>query len=172
MANRAYLYSDDRPDAWDQPDQGYYDSRGSIPLAWFYFFKPEDVRLINVLQWQEVRFSAVKDSAVALFERRKPLLLSIVSDKLSGDAVARFINAVKGRPGHYLLMNPDDVIGGMGFGYGDDEEHANRFADILAILGDGEVPTETARAATRCYVGDFASDPSRRECQILGFTYS
>ena len=35
MANRAYLYSDDRPDAWDTPGADYYDSRWTIPLAWF-----------------------------------------------------------------------------------------------------------------------------------------
>jgi hypothetical protein len=175
MANRAYLYSDDRPDAWDEPEEGYYDSRDSLPLAWFYLFRPGDVRLIDVhsdgVQWQEVRLTAEKDSALELFERRKPLLMSVIGHRIGGDAVARFLSTVGGRPGRFLLMNPNSVLGGMGFDLEDDRGHAERIARILADLGEGTGPPDVARDATRPYVGDFAPDPDRCECQILGYTY-
>ena len=116
---QAYLNSDDRPDAWDPPEEGYYDSRWTIPLA--SFFEPRDVRLIDVdyggSRWQEVRLSAEKDSALKLFERHRPLLMSIIGRRLSDDAVVRFISTLRGRPGRYLLMNPDEVLGGINCGF-------------------------------------------------------
>jgi len=173
MANRAYLYSDDRPDAWERPEEGYYDSRWTLPLAWFYFFRPEDVRLIDVQhggsQWQEVRLSAEKGPALDLFERRKSLLMSVIGHRIGGDAIAKFLSTVGSRPGRFLLMNPDSVLGGMGFE--EDRGHAERIARILTDLGEGTVPPDAARDATRPYVGDLAPDPDRCECQILGYTY-
>ena len=175
MADRAYLYSDDRPDAWDAPEEGYYDSRWTIPLAWFFFFKPEDVRLIDVQyggsQWQEVRLSAEKSSALDLFERRKPLLMSIVGHRISDDAVARFVSTIGGRRGRYLLIDPNSVLGGINCDFEDDRGHAERIAHILAVLGDGSCPAEAAREITGPYVKDFSPDPDGFECQVLGYTY-
>jgi hypothetical protein len=172
MANRAYLYSADRPDKWDTPDEGYYDSRWTIPLAWFYFFGVEDVHLVDVRyggsHWQEVKVSADKNSALALFEARTPLLLSIIGRRLSSDEVAKFMSAVGGRPGSFLLMDPVEVLGGMSE---DDHVHAGRFTQIFTILGTGGGPPDAARDATRPYVGDLSPDPVRCECQVLGFTY-
>ena len=55
MANRAYLFCSDcdtgDPLTWSELDrngQHYYDSYHNIPLAWFFFFKPDDVKLIDV----------------------------------------------------------------------------------------------------------------------------
>ncbi len=176
MADRAYLYSDDRPDAWDAPQEGYYDSRWTIPLAWFFFFEPWDVHLIDVdyggSRWQEVRLSSEKDSALNLFERRRPLLMSIIGRRLSDDAVARFISTVGGRPGRYLLIDPDEVLGGINCGFADDRGHAERIAQILAVLGDGSCTAEAARDMTGPYVKDLPPDPHQCECQILGYTYS
>jgi len=175
MADRAYLYSEDRPDAWNAPEEGYYDSRWTLPLAWFFFFKPGDIRLIDVVhgdsQWQEVRLSAEKDSALALFQLRKPLLMSIIGHRVSGDAVATFIATVNGRPGRYLLLDPDEVLGGIGCGFDDDRGHAERIAQILTILGDGSCTAEVAREITGPYVKELSPDPDRCECQILGYTY-
>src|SRR5206468_2063391 len=103
MADRAYLYSDDRPDAWDVPEEGYYDSRWTLPLAWFFFFRPEDVRLIDAgyggSRWREVRLSAEKAPARERFERRRPLLMSVIGHRLGEDAVARFAATVGRRHG-------------------------------------------------------------------------
>jgi hypothetical protein len=176
MADRAYLYSDDRPDAWDAPEGDYYDSRWTLPLAWFFFFRPGDVRLIDVdyggSRWQEVRLSAEKDSALELFELRKPLLMSITDHRLGDDAVARFASTVGGRHGRYLLINPDEVLGGINCGFDDDRGHAERIAHILAVLGDGSCPAHAAREITGPYVKELSPDPNRFEGQVLGYTYS
>ena len=46
MANRPYLFATDENDKaeWDYDSARYYDSRSSIPLAWFYFFTAADVK--------------------------------------------------------------------------------------------------------------------------------
>ena len=79
MANRAYLYTSDRPDNWERPQEDYYDSRWTIPLAWFFFYKPSDIRMVDVhsggSHWQEVKFSAEKQTALARFAAREPLLM-------------------------------------------------------------------------------------------------
>jgi hypothetical protein len=175
MADSAYLYSDDRPDAWDPPEEEYYDSRWTFPLAWFFFFRPEDVHLIEVhsdgSQWQEVRLSAEKGPALDLFERRKPLLMSMIGHRMDDDAVARFVSTVGERRGRYLLVNPDEVLGGINCGFDDDRGHAQRIAHILAVLGDGSCPAEVAREITGPYVKDLPPDPDKFECQVLGYTY-
>jgi hypothetical protein len=175
MADRAYLYSDDRPDARDAPEEGYHDSRWTLPLAWFFFFQPEDVRLIDVdyggSRWQEVRVSAEKDFALELLELRKPLLMSIIGSRLSGDAVARFLSTVGRRPGRYLLMDPHEVLGGINCDFEDDRGHAERIARILTVLGDDPCPADLAREITGPYVKELSPDPDRCECQILGYTY-
>jgi hypothetical protein len=153
MVDRAYLDSDDRPDAWDAPDGGYYDSRWTLPLAWLFFFRPEDVRLIDVhyggSRWQEVRMSAEKSSALERFERRKPLLMSIVGHRIGDDAVARFDSTNGGRRGRYLLIDPSsEVLGGIDCDFEDDRGHAGRIACILAVLGDDSCPAEVPREIT------------------------
>jgi hypothetical protein len=174
VANRAYLFSNDRLDAWDEAREaeGYYDSRWTIPLAWFYFFRPEDVCLVDVhygdSQWQQVKLGAEKDSALTLFQVREPLLMSVIGHRISCDAVAEFVATVGKRPGRYLLMDPQEVLGGLGE---DDEAHAKRFTEILSTLGDGQGSTDAARAATLPYVGEFETDPDRCVCQVLGYTY-
>jgi hypothetical protein len=153
----------------------YYDSRWTLPLAWFFFFRPEDVRLIDVhyggSQWQEVRLSAEKGSALEVFEHRKPLLMSIVGHGISGEAVTKFILTVDQRPGRYLLMDPDEVLGGISCGFEDDRGHAERIANILVVLGDGTGSADEASEITGPYVKEFSADPDKFECQILGFTY-
>lgn len=175
MADSAYLYSDDRPDAWDEPDEGCFcDSRWTLPLAWFFFFEPEDVRLIDVesegSQWQEVRLSAEKKSALELFELRKPLLMSMIDRRIQGDEVARFVTTVGGWTGRYLLMNPNSVLSGINGDFEDDRGHARRIAQILKDLGDGTCPADMAHEITGPYVKDLPPDPVEYKGQILGYT--
>ncbi len=176
MADRAYLYADDRPDAWDEPEEGYYDSRWTLPLAWFFFFRPENVFLIDVCshgsRWREVRLSAEKDAALKLFDVRKPLLTSLIGPRLSNAAVDRFVATVGERPGRYILLNPAEVLGGINCGFDDDQGHARRISQILVDLGDGSCSADAIREATGPYVKDLSPDPDKCECQIIGYTYS
>ena len=175
MADRAYLYSDDRPDAWDAPESGCYDPRWTLPIAWLFFFRPEDVRLIDVQyggsQWQEVRMSSETSTALELIERRKPLPMSIVGHRIVDDVVARCVSKVGGGRGQYLMVDPSGVLGGINRDFEDDRGHAGRIARILAVLGDGSCPAEVARETTWPYVTDYSPDPAKFECQALGYTY-
>ena len=119
----------------------------------------------------EVRLSAEKGSALDQFERRRPLLMSVIGHSISDDAVARFVSTVGGRQGRYLLIDPSSVLGGINGDFEDDRGHAARIAHILAALGDGSCPAETAREITGPFVIEFSPDPDRFECQVLGFTY-
>jgi hypothetical protein len=75
VSDRAYLFSGYRTsrDVWDRPERDYYDSRGSIPAAWFFFFHPSDIQLIDVssggASWQEVKLLADR-GAIDLFTQR------------------------------------------------------------------------------------------------------
>ena len=62
MANLAYLYSAERPDAWEHPEEGYNWSRWVIPLAWFFFYRVAEITWIDVtfdgmVSWKEVAAS-------------------------------------------------------------------------------------------------------------------
>jgi hypothetical protein len=97
--------------------------------------------------------------------------MSVIGDRVSGDALARFIATVRGRPGRSLLWHRDEVLGGINCGFDDDRGHAERIAHILTVLGDGSCSAEVAREITRPYVKELSPDPDRCECQILGYTY-
>lgn len=188
LADNAYLYSDNHLDAWKEPETEFYDSRWVLPLAWFFFFRAEDVHLIHVHynletfearygddspgQWREVRLRAEKDAALELFQLRKPLLMSIVGDRIGAEAVEGFFSTVSGRPGRHLFMNPDEVLGGINGSFDGDEGHAKRIAHILVVLGEGAISAEVAVELTKSYVKEFSADPDRFEGQILGYTYT
>ncbi|MBI3409142.1 MAG: hypothetical protein HY040_12415 [Planctomycetes bacterium] len=173
MANRAYLYSSDRPDAWGFPDEDYYDSRHTIPLAWFFFYQPGDIRIVNVhyngSHWQEVKFSTEKESALVLFAARQPLVMSLVEGRISAETVTTFVTTVAKRRGRFLQMNPGSVLSAMP---DDDPIHAERFARILELLGRCEGSGEEAvREAIRPYVGSLDADRDRSLRQVIGYTY-
>ncbi len=170
MANRAYLYSSDRPDNWERPKKDYYDSRWTIPLAWFFFYGPDDVRMVDVhfqgSHWQEVKFSAEKQTALALFAARLRLLMALVEGKISSATVREFVAILENRAGRYLLMDPGPVPGGM---FGDDPLHAEQFARLVELLSSEDVPLELVREAFLPYVGDLSSDQD--QCQVIGSAY-
>ncbi|MDB5352008.1 MAG: hypothetical protein JWN86_3255 [Planctomycetota bacterium] len=97
--------------------------------------------------------------------------MSIIGRRLSGDAVARFISTVCGRPGRYLLMDPHEELGGINCDIEDDRGHAERIARILTVLVEDPCPADVAREITGPYVKELSPDPEKCECQILGYTY-
>ena len=172
MANRAYLHSSHRPDAWKRPDEEYYDSRWTIPLAWFFFYGPEDIRLVDVhyndSHWQEVKLSTAKRAALTRFAAREPLLMSLVQDRISHAAVDEFLAKVEKRPGRFLLLDPDEVLTGMPE---EDPVHAERLTRLLTLLQSGEPTPEAVREAARPYLDNFDPDPERCLGQVIGYTY-
>jgi len=166
MANRAYLFSADRADAWKLPDEDYYDSRWTIPLAWFFFFRPENIQMVGLggSHWEECKLSGEKQTCLESFASRQPLLLSLIGDYPTREMIAKFAATVEDRPGLLLMMDPGEVLGGIGQR---DESDAKMFARILCLLDSGEA----VREAMSLYVGQLSQDPGKRECQVIGYTY-
>ena len=172
MANRAYLYLADRADAWECPEEEYCDSRWAIPLGWFFFYRPGDVRLVDVYHrgghWQEVRLSAPKPAALARFAARAPLLVAAADGWVGPEALEGFGAAIGGQRGDFLLMNPNEVLCGLS---GGDRTHAGRIVEILGLLEDGGFPLDRLREAVRSYAGALDPDSDRCLGQVLGYSY-
>lgn len=131
MANRAYLYAREesvfRRLYEEHTAPWYYDSRHYIPFSWFFFFMPEDVKLIGVdvshdpvlrsLPGQphvveEVRLICKRPLALDRFARRRQLLEALVCPSLDPSEISELVRRVQLWTGEYLAVNPDEVLGG------------------------------------------------------------
>jgi hypothetical protein len=174
MANRAYLFSSDRddPEVWSERGDIYYDSRWTIPLAWWFFFRVPDIRLVDMhydgSTWQEVKFVADKKDALAAFVDRREALMRILGLPDGDEVVSHFFDTVREWPGRYLLMDPEEVFGGGGE---PDEGHHKGCARILdAIDARSSAPSEVAEMFSPYSSVEF----DNREdfiAQVVGYTY-
>jgi hypothetical protein len=135
MANLAYLYSAERPDAWEHPEDGYAYSPWVIPLAWFFFYRVADITWIDLTVdgtvWcKEARFSAEKDTAATVFAGRRALLSALIGSSTADREINKFLEDNRGRPGRYLIMNPGEVIG--------DEEDSPFFDRVFGLIEKGQ----------------------------------
>lgn len=180
MSNRAYLYSSDRQDAgvWNyvQRSKGYCDSGWRIPLAWFFFFRASNIQLVSTsynggTPWQEVKLLANKEQAVHLFASRQPLLLSITSSELGKSIIPDFLEDVSHQSGNYLLMDPEEVFGGMPQS---DEEHYEAFRHILTLINAGVPNAGEFLQAISTYTGVTSESAGEymREVIVVGNTYT
>jgi hypothetical protein len=139
MANRAYLFSGDRddPEVWHRHNDIYYDSRWTVPLSWWFFFRVPDIRLVNIQygesSWHEVKFVADKAKALAAFAERRELLSSLTKTPDGEEVITHFLDTVRAWPGTYLLMDPEEAFTGGGE---PEEGHQLRCVRILAALED------------------------------------
>lgn len=166
MANRAYLYPHPRP-VFERSESGlperYYDSRHTIPLAWFFFFRPADVVMANVQDWQEVKLAAPKAAALDLFRSRRPLLDRHLPEKPLMDAATALIDDLNRWPGEYLLLDPAEVVDG------DDLRHKTRFESITDSLDASHL--ERFDVLIRPYGYSSSNDLDTRLGHVLGYTY-
>lgn len=177
MANRAYLFVSDTEDhdAWFDarlsgryPEDWYYDSRWCIPLAWFFFFRPEDVRLIPVKGWEEVGLVSDKRMASERFGRREHLLMTLVDASVEWSRVIALRNDLDSITGRNLVLDPDEVLGGRSE---DDAWHADRIRTILRSL-DTQPPLDpTVLELLDSYVGVRDRDADWTLGQMVGYTY-
>ncbi len=181
MANRAYLFcSDAGPDdpcTWidlDSDRQIYYDSRHNIPLSWFFFFQPADVKLIDkimpqgylkdVSYWQEPKFMAGKNRALDTFRSREALLARIVGTGFYCDAYEYFLPRIESMPGNCLCMDPAEVAQG-------DEEDFAPLKHILELVADVAVPLDALKEALRGFSTVDNEDEDRFVVNTFGHTY-
>ena len=170
MANRAYLYAWDSEDGndWTLPDDGeYYDSRWTIPVAWWFLFGPADLRLGNTgsepATWERLRFVADRSAAVARFRERRSLLDDLIGDHLDSRYVDYFISVLSAWPDRFLLMDPDEIL--------EDDPHEDA-ATILPVLDDLERGAASGRDVLARFARFSGIEPEdRAEVLIVGYTY-
>ena len=172
MANRAYLYSADRLHPWPRAGEPYYDSRWTIPLAWFFFYRSTDIHNVEGQSQdskrQEVKLAAEKGAAIALLKARQTLLRATVTGRIRADAIEAFVKTVEARPGKSLLLDPQEVFDGRAE---DQTWHADRLVHILSTLETDHVRPQAVLEAASRYVGSLDPDPNRLLGQIFGYTY-
>lgn len=175
MANRAYLFSNhrDSPDVWEIPEEGYYDSRWSIPAAWFFFFRPSDIRMVEEScgksSWRDLKLLADRKSAMELFTQRSPLLHSLVAGCFDHGEIARFLERIGGWPGPDLILEPREVLRGPA--KDPDAWNEAKFSRILASLDDGVAGLEVFLHEAGYYTGLTTDDPYRLMGNVIGYTY-
>jgi hypothetical protein len=177
MANRAYLFSSDRDDdgVWERHGDIYYDSRWTVPLAWWFFFRTDDIRLVEInsrgASWHEVKFAADKARALSAFAERRGLLARVAGRPGGERVISRLFDAVGAWPGRYLLLEPEEVFS---FGGEPEEGHRLRCARILSALDAEGAAAEDVVEAIRpysCTEFDGLDDDDFVE-QVVGYTYA
>lgn len=174
MANRAYLFSSDRddPEVWHRHTDIYYDSRWTVPLSWWFFFRVPDLRLVNIqygeASWDEVKFVADKAQALAAFAERRELLSSLTKTPDGEEIITHFLDAVRAWSGTYLLMDPEEPFTGGGE---PEEGHQLRCLRILAgIDAQGAAVEDVAAALSPYSCVEFDTRDDFVE-QVVGYTY-
>jgi len=181
MANRAYLFCSDcnadNPFTWielDRNNQRYYDSRHNIPLSWFFFFRRDDVKLVDVFHahgylkdatyWQEPKFMADKQKALQTFKQNEALLAQIVGPGLYSEAFADFLPSLERMPGECLCMDPTEIAQG-------DEDDYLPLRQIVELIGNKESPTQALREALSRFCMTTYEDKDHIVRNVVGCTY-
>ena len=94
--------------------------------------------------------------------------MAAIGGRINDEAVGEFVSKIAERPGHHLIMNPDEVLGGINCDFDDDRGHAIRLAEILEVLSDDSCSAAMAREATLPYVKELPPDEIGCLWQILG----
>jgi hypothetical protein len=133
-------------------------------------FDPEDAVWSEIKSnghsWREVKLSAPKGRALSAFAARRTLIMSLLGGGLSELDVDQFASTIGVWPGAYLIVNPQEVLGGLSLG---DEDHMDAFALALEAVAAGQ-PAEVLRV-TEPYVGKLGDEKKNWECQVFGYTY-
>lgn len=142
MANRAILYSTDKekPEDLNRNDDIYYfDSRHSIPVAWFFFFREVSICshdiTFNQSSWKEIYLFSYKNDAITLYQSRISILIKLTNGLIKQDIALKICEVLKKYPGSKLLLNGSQVI--------EEEDHNLVSKQIAAILNSIENPFTT-----------------------------
>lgn len=170
MANRAYLYASDTDDdqAWELPDDSeYYDSRHTIPVAWWFLLDPSDVRFVNVCSWgatwQVLRFVANRVDALDRFRARRSLLNSLIGTHLDELQLDYFVAVLSEWPGRFLLLDPDEIL------QDDPVEDAQLILPTLTGLKQGSLTVNEVLQGLQRFSAIIPGD--RAEVSVVGYNY-
>ena len=181
MANRAYLFPTDHDEQWTPDCSGegvYYDSRHTIPIAWWFLFEPADLRLIEreeadpVRPRQPMRLAFIRlrcnrAQAIARFVNRRPLVHLAVKGRIEACDVDFFEAILRNWSGQYLVMDPDEIL---------EATVDNDFARLKRVL-EALSPPKPDMDAFLSLLGESSTMPAesdaldKRVVKVLGYTY-
>ena len=140
-----------------------------MPLSWFFFFQPDDVKMLPVISrygiWKEVKFMANKSVAIQHFREREPLLAKVVGPLLYNEAFSRFLPALRDLPGTCLCLDPVEVM------QEEDEVEAQRSRHILQLIGAASPNLAELEKALSFYSYTKYQDVDNAILKVLGWTY-
>ena len=140
-----------------------------MPLSWFFFFHPDDVKMLPVISgnsaWEEVKFMADKQTALYRFQEREPLLARVVGPLLYNDAFSRFLPALQDLPGTCLCLDPSEVM------QEEDEDEARRSRHILQLIGAASPDLVALEKALSFFAQTKFRDEDDAILNVLGYTY-
>jgi hypothetical protein len=111
--------------------------------------------------WLELKFVAEKETALALFAAREPLLLLLLDGRICRSRIAEFTRSIGEWPGRYLLMDPDEVIQ-------DDPDAFGEFSRILQSLDAGVGAPDAARDLLQPWMPTSETDLLKFASQVFG----
>lgn len=118
MANRAYLYAADEVPTgdWEYPGDGeYFDSRWTVPLAWWFLYSGAEIRFIDEVlhgggTWRRLRFVTNRADALKRFDDRRDLLEKLIDKRLDSKHVEYLHAVLTNWNGKLLLLDPDEIF--------------------------------------------------------------
>lgn len=171
MANRAYLYAADSAALWhdQQPrEMPCYDSRWTIPLAWWFLFSPTDVVLLDQGRWQDILLQTQRAAALVRFRARRPLLDSLLAGRLDSRVIDHFEANLAAWLGPMLLVDPMEVLADR---QGDTPKHHACFHQLLQRLLAAPFDAPAFLRAAHWVSGLEGSTDDDLELHVIGYTY-
>ena len=170
MANRAYLYDSDFDDDYDRQlpdDSEYYDSRWTIPIAWWFLYDADDIKFADVHSegstWQSLRFVTARLTALDRLHQRRDVLDLLARDHLDLRHIDFFTAVLAAWPGRYLLMDPDEIF------EDDADTDAARISPVLSDLHSGTIGPHDVLERLSRYSAIEPND--RADVLVVGCTY-
>jgi len=181
VANEAHLFTSnsdpDDPLTWEDRDvnaRHFYWSRWTIPVAWFFLFQPDNIKLIDhfsaqgylkdVRYWQEPKFMANKQQAFKTFKQNEPLLAQVVGPDLYSAYFEHLLPSLKRMPGECLCMDPSQIAQ-------DDEEDYLSLKWIVELIGSEDAPVQALREALSRFSKLTYQNEDDARLNVIGYTY-
>lgn len=166
MANRAFLYATDIvPDEaahlslW-QEGVPYFDSRWTLPCAWYFLFQPRDLKSFH----GTYRFVATRKEALALARSRADLFAAVGGGLPAKAMFLGFLRKLAGWQGDFLWLDAQSVV--------ELDEEYDQCREVLARIANQDTP-EKIRAAARAHCRFPTPErPEVNPIDTVGFCYA
>jgi len=181
VANQAYLFTSNSdpndPFTWEERDvnaRHFYWSRWTIPLAWFFFFQPDDIKLVDrfsahgylkdVSYWQEPKFMANKQQAFETFKQNEAALAQLVGPDLYSEYFTYLLPSLQRMPGECLCMDTAEIAQ-------DNEADYLPLRQIVELIGNKDSPVQALQEAVSRFSKLTYKDEDDIRLNVVGYTY-